>query len=140
MSPMFKKGFEAHGVINLTPGDSFELCGKGAVIVDVREDYMKSFKMFRVEKTIYIPYSELDQHYLDLPKDIPLIFADAVGLKSRESVVFMVAHGFDNVANMAGGIVDWERDSLPVTTDLTARLSGPCLCQLKPRETGRHGT
>jgi rhodanese-related sulfurtransferase len=66
--------------------------------------------------------------------DQPLIFADAVGLKSRESVLLMIAHGYNNVANMAGGIIDWERDGLPLTTDIKNRLSGSCMCQLKARE------
>lgn len=90
--------------------------------------------MFKVAKLFYLSYSELEQHYQDLPKEVPLIFADAVGLKSRESVLFMNAHGYENVANMAGGIVDWERDGLPINTDITARLSGSCICQLKVRE------
>jgi len=133
----FDIGFIAHEVLNLTPAESFALCGKGAIIVDVRESYMNNFKMFHVENVIYLPYSELGKCYKDLPADQPLIFADAVGLKSREGVLFMNAHGYENVANMAGGIVDWERDGLPLTTDTTARLSGSCMCQLKRREMGR---
>ncbi len=132
--PWFNTGFIAHGVLNLTPKESFELCEKGAIIVDVREEYMNSFKMFKVEKLFYLPFSELDQYFSDLPEDKPLIFADTVGLKSRESVLFMEAHGYKNTANMVGGIVDWERDGLPINTDITARLSGSCMCQLKPRE------
>jgi rhodanese-related sulfurtransferase len=136
----FKTGFFAHGVLNLTPKESFELCDKGALIVDVREEYMNSFKMFKVEKLFYLPFSELDQYFSDLPKDKPLIFADAVGLKSRESVLFMEAHGYKNTANMVGGIVDWERDGLPINTDITARLSGSCMCQLRPREGKKRNT
>jgi len=137
----FNIGFTAHGVLNLTPRESYELCKEGAIIVDVRESYMNNFKMFHVEKIIYLPYSELGKIYQDLPKDQPLIFADTVGLKSREGVLFMNAHGYENVANMAGGIVDWERDGLPLTTDISNRLSGSCMCQLKPREgvRGRKG-
>jgi rhodanese-related sulfurtransferase len=127
-------GFFAHGVLNLTPKESLELCKKGAIIVDVRESYMNSFKMFHVDKVLYLPYSELEKCYRDLPVDQPLIFADAVGLKSREGVLFMNAHGYENIANMAGGIVDWERDGLPLTADISNRLSGSCMCQLKPRE------
>jgi rhodanese-related sulfurtransferase len=133
----FNTGFLAHGVLNLTPKESFALCRKGAIIVDVRETYMNTFKMFKVEKVLYLPFSDLDKVYQNLPTDIQLIFADAVGLKSRESVLFMNAQGFENVANMAGGIVDWERDGLPLTTDISTRLSGSCVCQLKPREGGR---
>lgn len=135
----FQTGFLANGVLNLTPKESFELCGKGAVIVDVREEYMNAFKMFKVEKLIYLPYSELEKCFNDLPRDLPLIFADAVGLRSRESVLFLKTHGYENTANMVGGIVDWERDGLPITTDISARLSGSCMCQLRPRE-GRKRT
>jgi rhodanese-related sulfurtransferase len=131
------KGFFAHGVLNLTPRKSFELCKEGAIIVDVRESYMNSFKMFHVDNVLYLPYSELDKCYHDLPTDQPLIFADAVGLKSREAVLFMNAHGYENAVNMAGGIVDWEIDGLPLTADISSRLSGSCMCQLKTREGGR---
>ena len=95
---------------------------------------MNSFKMFQVGKIIYLPYSDLEKCYQDLPAEASLIFADTVGLKSRESVLFMKEQGYENVANMAGGIVDWERDGLPVTTDITYRLYGSCMCQLKLRE------
>lgn len=134
MNKWFSTGFFSHGVHNLTPGESFELCEKGAIIVDVREDYLNAFKMFKVERILYLPCSHLEEHYKELPADKPLIFADAVGLRSHEGVVFMNAHGYRNVANMAGGIVDWERDGLPLTTDINYRLSGSCICQLKPRE------
>jgi rhodanese-related sulfurtransferase len=136
---LLNKGFFAHGVLNLTPKESFESCKAGSIIVDVRESYMNNFKMFHVDKVLYFPFSELEKSYQDLPKDIPLIFADAVGLKSREGVLFMNAHGYENVANMAGGICDWERDGLPLTTDISNRLSGSCMCQLKRREKGREG-
>lgn len=98
---------------------------------------MNSFKMFNADKVVYLPYSELEKCYHNLPAETCLIFADTVGLKSRESVLFMKAHGYKNVGNMAGGIVDWERDGLPVTTDINFRLSGSCICQLKPREGGK---
>ena len=135
---LFNSGFFAHGVLNLTPKESFGLCKEGAVIIDVRESYMNTFKMFHVDNILYLPYSELHKCYQDLPADQPLIFADAVGLKSREAVLFMNVHGYENVANMAGGIVDWERDGLPLTTDINDRLSGSCMCQLKTRESGRY--
>jgi rhodanese-related sulfurtransferase len=136
----FEIGFNAHGVLNLTPKECASLCDKGAAIVDVREEFMNTFKMFRVGKLFYLPYSQIEQFYEQLPHDIPLIFADAVGLKSREGVLFMMAHGYENVANMAGGIVDWERDGLPLDTDITARLSGSCMCQLKPRDSIKRKT
>ena len=134
MNTWFNIGFSSHGVHNLTPKESYELCTKGAIIVDVRESYLNNVKMFNVENVVYLPYSELAASYSDLPENKPLIFADAVGLRSREGVLFMNEKGYENVANMAGGIVDWERDGLPLITDKNNRLSGSCMCQLKPRE------
>jgi 3-mercaptopyruvate sulfurtransferase SseA len=69
-----------------------------------------------------------------LPQDKHLIFADSVGLRSKDAVVLLKNRGFKNIANMAGGIVDWERDGLPIKTEIEERLSGSCMCQLKPRE------
>lgn len=135
MSTWTNIGFASHGVRNLTPKETFKLCGEGAMIVDVRESYLNNFKMFNVGNVICLPYSELAGSYSDLPGDKLLIFADAVGLRSRESVLFMNENGYENAYNMAGGIVDWERDGLPLTTDINNRLSGSCMCQLKARET-----
>lgn len=130
-------GFSSHGVRNLTPRETFKLCSEGAIIVDVRESYLNNFKLFNVARVICLPYSDLVNSYSDLPGDKLLIFADSVGLRSRESVLFMNEHGYKNAYNMAGGIVDWERDGLPLTTDINSRLSGSCMCQLKAREDGR---
>jgi rhodanese-related sulfurtransferase len=128
------KGFYSHGVLNLTPAECYSLCLDGAILVDVRETYLSSFKMIKLDKVIYLPYSNLIQEFSRLPSDTPVIFVDSVGLKSREGVLFMQEQGYDNIANAAGGIVDWERDGLPVTSDISYRLSGSCMCQLKARE------
>ena len=140
MSTWTNVGFTSHGVRNLTPKETFKLCSEGAIIVDVRESYLNNFKMFNVGNVIYLPYSELASSFSDLPHDKLLIFADAVGLRSRDGVLFMTEHGFSNAFNMVGGIVDWERDGLPLTTDINNRLSGSCMCQLKARETRKGKT
>lgn len=127
-------GFISCGIFNLSPREAFELCGKGAVIVDVRESYLSNFKNFDVAEILFIPISKLEPELTELPKDKNLIFADTVGLRSKEAVIFLKDKGFKNIANMAGGIVDWERDGLPIKTNIEDRLSGSCMCQLKPRE------
>jgi len=127
------KGFFAHGVKNYTPRESYELSLTGAMIVDVREPYMTNFKAFNVDNVIYLPFGKFIDFYRELPEDRQLIIADSVGLKSRECVIFLNEHGYKNVANMAGGMVDWERDGLPVKIDKEYRLSGSCMCQLKAK-------
>ena len=122
------------GILNISPREAFELCSKGAVIVDVREEYLNNFKNFDVPEILYIPLSRLIEQLSELPQDKYLIFADTVGLRSKEAVILLKDKGLMNIANMAGGIVDWERDGLPLKTNIEERLSGSCMCQLKPRE------
>jgi rhodanese-related sulfurtransferase len=127
-------GFISSGILNVSPREAFDLCEKGAIIVDVREPYLNNFKNFDVPEILFIPISQLENEISVLQKNQFLIFADTVGLRSREAVIRLKSRGFENIANMAGGIVDWERDGLPISTNVQERLSGSCMCQLKPRE------
>ncbi|MFA5819401.1 MAG: rhodanese-like domain-containing protein [Bacteroidales bacterium] len=127
-------GIVSCGILNISPREAFELVRKGALIVDVREENLRSFKSFDVPEVVYLPKSKLAEEYGNLPSDRYMIFADAVGLRSKETVIFLKEKGFEKIANLAGGIVDWEREGLPLTTDISERLSGSCMCQLKPRE------
>jgi rhodanese-related sulfurtransferase len=127
-------GIIIKGIRHVSPNEAFELCSKGAVMMDVREDYLNTFKTFDVPQLIRIPFSELKTKWKDVSIDIHIIFADSVGLYSHEAVDFMIEKGFTQIANMAGGIVDWEKDGLSMKINTKERLSGSCMCQLKPRE------
>jgi len=138
MNNLFENyGFVSCGILNVSPREAFELCGKGAIIVDVREEYLNNFKNFDVSETLFIPISKLVQKLSELPQEKYLIFADTVGLRSKEAVDLLKEKGFIKIANMAGGIVDWERDGLPLKTNIEERLSGSCMCQLKLRTGGK---
>jgi sulfur dioxygenase len=139
MNTLFENyGFLSSGIFNVTPREAFELCGKGAVIVDVREDYLNSFKIFDVPAIIFLPRSTLEENYSSLPGDKYMILADSVGIRSKEVFVFLKDKGYDKIANMAGGIVDWEQEALPLKTNDEQKLTGSCLCQLKARGKNKH--
>ena len=54
MSSLFDNyGFVSSGIFNVSPREAFELCGKGAVIVDVREEYLNNFKNFDVPEILF---------------------------------------------------------------------------------------
>lgn len=126
-------GIVSSDILHVSPKETVELCKKGAVLIDVREEYIRGFKIFDVEEQIYCPLSILKEKYNELPKDKPLIFADAAGLRSKEAVVFLKNQGMTNIANMAGGIVEWERNDCPLLTDNSEILTGSCMCMLRPR-------
>ena len=135
----FENFFQGYGIIikgvrHISPKEACLLCLKGAIMMDVREDYLNTFKTFDVTFLICMPFSELKTRLDELSKDMSIIVADSVGLYSHEAVDFMIENGFTNIANMAGGIVDWEKDGLPLKINTKERLSGSCMCQLKPRE------
>lgn len=134
MDKLFQNtGFLSGGVFNLTPKQAFALCQKGAVIIDVREESLSRFKMFGVSEVIYCPFSIIEETYEQLPEEKAMIFADAAGLHSKEAVKLLMEKGLvDRIANLAGGLVEWERDGMPLIIDKSEQLSGSCMCQLRP--------
>jgi len=134
MKEFFKNtGFLSAGFLNLTPREAFkEATENNAIIVDVRETYMIGYKCFDVPKVIYAPNSVLENYYTHLPNDKPLIIADCAGLRSREAMLFLLSKGFTNIANLAGGLVEWDRDELPLQINKGEELSGACVCRLRP--------
>lgn len=122
------------GFRNLSPREAYAEAVEGiAIIVDVREERLIGYKNFDVRRLIQLPKSRIEQDYVNLSRELPLIIADSVGLRSHEVMEFLLANGFDNIANLAGGIVEWEQDGMPVKIDITEQLSGSCVCQLRPR-------
>jgi rhodanese-related sulfurtransferase len=131
---IFKHGFISAGFLNLTGREAYtETAENNAVILDVREHRFTGYKRFDVAAVIYIPFSELEEKYITLPRDIPLIVADTAGLRSRVAIEFLQSKGFENIANLAGGLIDWERDGLPLKKVLGEQLDGSCVCQLRRR-------
>ena len=122
-------GFKSGGIHHVTPRQALELCKKGALLVDVREADLSRFKMFDVPEIIYCPYSIMEETFHELPAGRPMIFADAAGLHSREATELAIRKGMDDsVANLAGGLVEWERDGMPLIIDKSEKLSGSCMC------------
>ena len=127
-------GFESGGIRNVTPRQAYSLCQQGAILIDVREKELSRYKMFDVPEVIYCPFSILEETYEHLPEEKPMIFADAAGLHSKEAVVLLNAKGLSGrIVNLAGGLIEWERDEMPLITDKSEKLSGSCMCQLRPR-------
>lgn len=127
----------SNGIYNLSPLQAQKFCQEGAILVDVREEYLNRFKIFDVPALIFCPKKKLVELMADLPVDKPLIIADASGIHSPEAVKMLITNGFKgSCANLAGGLVDWEHSGLPVLVDYTEKLSGQCACQLRARGKG----
>lgn len=131
---IFKKTFTSAGFLNLTPTDAYEACLNGAMLLDVRDPALTAFKQFGVPEFISCHHIKLKECTDHLPGNRVLIVADSVGLFSHESMIILKDLGFENIINLTDGLVEWERDGMPVVVDTNERLSGSCVCQLRPRE------
>ena len=131
------KAIFSNGIYNVSPLQAFKMCKEGAVIVDVREEYLNRFKTFDVPDLFFFPKMRLPELLEQLPQDKPIIIADASGIHSPEAVRMLMENGFTGkCANLSGGLVDWEHSGLPIVIEIKERLLGQCVCQQKPREKG----
>lgn len=124
-------------IIHVSGGEAVRLLRQGAILVDVRPEYELG-RLFDLENVVYYPYKEIGDHLAELPNEIPLIIADAVGLRSNEVCKVLLENGFMDIYNLAGGIVDWERMGFPVSKDKSRILTGSCMCQLRVRNNGQN--
>jgi rhodanese-related sulfurtransferase len=125
-------GFNIGLIRHLSPSEALEAARRGAVFVDVRHTYETYYKGFDVEKIIYLDHEEIKDKYKELPQDKFLVIADSVGLHSKEVLEFLQDKGFKLLANLNGGIFDWERDGLSLKINKKEKLTGSCACMLKP--------
>ncbi len=128
------QGMRINGVTHLSPREALAAIQRGALLVDIREEYELGMKTFAVPEVVFLANSTFEETFAQLPTGRPLIVADSVGLRSREAVVFLQQHGYTDVASLNGGILDWDGAGLPVRVGNL--WTGQCACQLKPRRRG----
>jgi rhodanese-related sulfurtransferase len=84
----------------------------GAYHVDVRES--DEVRAKRIPGAATLPLSEFLARYEDaLPTDTPIVVSCRSGARSGRVTAFLLEPGYDAV-NLAGGILAWEEDGLPV--------------------------
>lgn len=87
------------------------LKGPGKIyLLDVREP-------FEVEIAniggINIPLNEVAEKTDSIPRDIPVVVYCKSGQRSRSAITLLQQHGFANLKNLRGGILQWIRDVEP---------------------------
>ena len=89
---------------------------ENAVFLDIRED--REYKGGHIPDAIHIPLSQLSERVSELGKyrDNPVIAYCRSGNRSNAAGRVLNKNGFESVYNLTGGIVAWEKASLPVST------------------------
>jgi len=93
-----------------------------ARVIDIREaaDYAQG----HIPNAKHIPYKELQNRKDDVEKikaSSPLILYCATGGRAINAVLKLQKAGFDKTFSLQGGITEWEKAGLPVTTERKAK-------------------
>jgi rhodanese-related sulfurtransferase len=83
-----------------------------AVLLDVREP--NEVQDVRAEGALHVPFSVIGLRLEEIPRDRPVLVVCAAGSRSAAVASHLLANGWSDVANVAGGMNAWERANLPV--------------------------
>lgn len=97
----------------IDPKLCYDLVQKGeAVLVDVRSE--SEFASERVPFAVNMPLASLKERMGELPKDKLIVLQCGHGCRGSLAASILEKEGFDNVANLAGGLIAWKSRNLPV--------------------------
>ena len=85
-----------------------------ALIIDVRTP--TEFKQERIEQAVNKPLDEIEKWINELPKDKTIYFVCRSGNRSGTAQRIATQRGYENTYNMAGGMLAWRREGLPVVS------------------------
>jgi rhodanese-related sulfurtransferase len=84
------------------------------LIIDVRTP--AEFKQERIEQAVNKPLDKIEKWIKELPKDKTIYFVCRSGNRSGTAQRIAAQRGYENTYNMAGGMLVWRREGLPVVS------------------------
>jgi len=86
-------------------------------IVDVREAPEFIDRLGHLPDAKLVPLSQLMGRLDELDRERPVVAVCRSGVRSAQASVLLTKAGFARVANLAGGMLRWKAEGLPVATD-----------------------
>lgn len=105
-----------YGVPQLGPNQAIQILNRdGAVLLDVRED-KELDQTGRIPHARHIPLGQLNERMAELKadKDKPVVAYCRSGNRSNKAATQLRKAGYEQVYNLAGGILAWENANLPL--------------------------
>ncbi|HEV2321562.1 MAG TPA: rhodanese-like domain-containing protein [Gammaproteobacteria bacterium] len=96
------------GIPQLSPADARALLaerGDGAVLLDVREPW--EYDLVHLDGALHIPMGDVQDKLEELNSDRMYVVMCHHGRRSQQVALYLAAHGFRQVSNLAGGIEAW---------------------------------
>ena len=105
--------FTFAGIWEIQP-QALEEIGAAVQVLDVRERDEFEGPLGRIRGARSIPLGELVARSGELPKDRPIVAVCRSGARSAQACVMLAKAGFEQVANLAGGMLRWRAQGLAV--------------------------
>jgi glyoxylase-like metal-dependent hydrolase (beta-lactamase superfamily II)/rhodanese-related sulfurtransferase len=106
------------GIWEIQPADLHERIGgsqpAAIEVLDVREPAEFDDALGHIRGARLLPLSQLAARIDELPRDRPLVAVCRSGARSAQATVLLQKAGWAEVANLAGGMLRWRAESLPV--------------------------
>ena len=115
----------------VSPTKALAMIKKGALLVDVRQPKEVARKSFDVSDIILIPVGELKNRFQEIPVDRKVIIACHIGNRVLMATRFLMNNGYSKAVNMQQGIVRWEKEGLPVKSNLKQNTGSWLMQMLK---------
>ena len=101
---------------------SEKLQDKTAILIDVREAF--EFKNQSIPHANHIPLANISADIMNqFPKDTLLVLQCKSGMRSLSACQLLHSLGFNNIANLEGGIIAWSQAGFPMLETKSHRFS-----------------
>lgn len=95
---------------------AFAAVQQGSLFLDVREPEEIEDEAYDVPNILYIPLSDFETRFHEIPRDREVIVVCRRGVRSMRVAAFLIEQGWspELIVNLEGGIYAWEDAGLPV--------------------------
>ena len=121
--------FHLEGVKHVSAREAYGcLLQQKAVLIDVREKEEFEVEQLALPDAMHIPMPEVIDRLGQLPADRWIIVMDTQGERGTKVANLLNRQGYNHVANLDGGLVQWKAEGLPVEDILPDACGGCCGC------------
>jgi len=86
-----------------------------AYLLDVRED--DEWDAGHAPGSHHLPMMQIPGRMAEVPTDADVVVVCRVGSRSGQVVEYLMAHGWENVRNLGGGMLSWAAAGRPVVRE-----------------------
>lgn len=83
-------------------------------LIDVRQPEEYTGELGHVHNAQLVVLGELPNHIRNIPTDKPIVFICRSGMRSAQASAYAHSLGITNTFNMLGGMLQWNKLSLPI--------------------------